>query len=204
MKIATFANKDGQAVSLYENGFLRLYERASGLWVKQKEQALSLSREMGLGEVRCRIREALEALGECKVFIAADVKGVPYAILEGLGFNIWKSEGPLLDQLDYVAQKEEEAIAAAKRPKPQPQPVGDLRDGYYRVNLTEMQNADSSVSSQQILIPFLEKTTFDKLEILCDHPPRWLGREFERLNLRFEAEALDAHGHEVRIMVYPK
>jgi Fe-only nitrogenase accessory protein AnfO len=205
MKIATYVNGSSEVVSFYETGSVRLYEQISGLWTKKKEFPLSMHSEMNLPEVRVKLRTVVNELEDCKIFIAADVKGVPYAILEGMGFNIWKSTGSVNEQLDFVAQKEQDAIDAANKPIPTPLAVGDIRDGFFQVNLQEILNSDPKLSSQQILIPFMEKTAFQKLEIICDHPPRWLSREFERLNLRFEAEALGGGcGHVVKINVFPK
>jgi Fe-only nitrogenase accessory protein AnfO len=205
MKIATYVNNSGEVVSFYEKGSVRLYDQISGLWTKKKEFPLEMHTEMNVPEVRVKLRMVVNELEDCKVFLAADVKGVPYAILEGMGFNIWKSSGSVNEQLDFVAQKEQDAIEAANKPKPTPLPVGDIRDGFFQINLQEILNSHPTLSSQQILIPFMEKTAFQKLEIICDHTPRWLAREFERLNLRFEAEALGGGcGHLVKITVFSK
>jgi Fe-only nitrogenase accessory protein AnfO len=204
MRIATYVNEYGEVVSFYRQGCVRLYENKMGIWSKIKELPLDLTPELSLPEVRIKLKSIVGQLDNCKVFLAGEVKGVPYAILEGMGFNIWKSEGSVSEQLDYVSGKENEAIEAAKKPKPEPMPVGDLRDGLYRINLTEVLSKDPNLSSKQILIPFMENTTFQKLEIFCDHPPRWLSTEFERLKMSAEAEALDKSGHELKITVCPR
>lgn len=204
MRIAAYVNRAGEAAGFYEEGLLRLYERQDGEWSIVGESPLRLRPDAPLGEVRARVREAASGIGPCGVFIASEVKGVPYAILEGMGYNIWKSEGKVEDQLGYVADREEQAIREKREKRPAPLPVGDLRDGNYRIDLMEVQANDSRFSTREILIPFLESATFNALEIICDHPPRWLGVEFERLKMRFEAQAMDRSGHEVKIMVYPR
>lgn len=204
MKIATFTDTDYNVVSFYKPGVLRLFEKRAGKWSEKKQVELQLDPDMNLPEVRVKLRSVASQIDDCKIFLAGEVKGVPYAILEGMGFNIWKSEGPVMDQLDFVAQKEKEAAEAAKNALPKPQVIGDIRDGYYRLNMIEAQASCPGASSQQILIPFMEQTVFSRLEVIFDHPPRWLGAELTRLKLKFEAEALDAHGHDMKVIISPK
>jgi Fe-only nitrogenase accessory protein AnfO len=203
MRIAAYVDEGGYAVGLYEPGSVLLYEKAAGAWRAIREVPLSLSVGMPLAEVRTRIHEAVARLEGCKVFIAAEVKGLSYTIFEGLGFAIWKVSGLAENRLEYLRLREEEELLAVQRRPPSPQPVGDEREGSYRIDLAEILNSDSRFSSKEILIPFLEKAVFQRLEILCDHPPRWLGQEFERLRLKYQVEALDPSGHEMRILVRP-
>ncbi len=206
MKIATFINQEGHVVNFYESGLVRLYNQAYGVWTKEKEFPLELNSDMGVAEVRVKLRNMVAQLEDCRVFLAGEVKGVPYAILEGMGFNIWKSSGPVFEQLDFVATKERDALEAAKRPKVEPVPVGDIRDGHYWINLQEVLNSEPLLTSKSVLLPFMENTTFQKLEIICEHAPRWFATEFERLHLRAEGDATGSCGcgHEIKITVYPK
>jgi Fe-only nitrogenase accessory protein AnfO len=178
-------------------------KKLRGYGLQKKTIALEMNEQMNIPEVRMNLKKAVAGLDDCKIFLSGEVKGVPYAILEGMGFNIWKSEGSVFEQLEYVAMKETEAAEESKKPKPAPVPVGDIRDGYYRINLVEVLDKHQQLTSKQVLIPFMEKTAFQKLEIFCDHPPRWFAKEFERLKLSAHAEALDSGGHELKITVVP-
>lgn len=89
------------------------------------------------------------------------------------------------------------------RPIPVPLPVGNNSDGYYKINLAEVLRNDLGLNSRQVLIPFMETTAFKKLEIFCDHLPRWFLWEIEHLNLRKESETLDASGYGIKIIVIP-
>jgi hypothetical protein len=102
-----------------------------------------------------------------------------------------------------VEREERAAMEAAKKPKPSPVPVGDVRDGHYRIDLVRVLASDFRLTSKQVLIPFMEKTAFQRLEILCDHPPRWLGGECERLKCHAESEPLVVDGLQWKITVYP-
>ena len=186
MRIATYVNDDDNVVSFYEKGSLVLFDKMDGKWEKTKIIPLDLTPEMKIPQLRLVFESLSPHLENCKTFLAGDVKGVPYAMLEGLGFNIWRSTGFVIDQLDYIVEKEEAAILAAKAAKPEPAIVGDIRDGFYRFDLADALNSDPDTTSKQLLLPFLEKTTFQRLELICEHPPRWFNSEFPRLKLRYE------------------
>ena len=66
---------------------------------------------------------------------------------------------------------------------------------------TEMQN-NANLTSKQILLPFIQKTSFNELEIICGHVPPWFEREFSRLNLRSEIEKINERN--VKVRVYSK
>ncbi|MDD2335566.1 MAG: Fe-only nitrogenase accessory protein AnfO [Geobacteraceae bacterium] len=87
---------------------------------------------------------------------------------------------------------------------PKPLPVGNIRDGHYRINLAEVLNNDPRLNSKQVLVPFMEETPFLKLEILCDHPPRWFSTELKNLNLMAEFETHDTSGRWLKLVIVPK
>ena len=86
---------------------------------------------------------------------------------------------------------------------PKPELVGDVNDGYYRINLADALDSGQNFNSRQILIPFLKEQSFRKLEIYCDHSPKWFSKEIESLNVRIVSEIRDISGHGVKITVSP-
>jgi len=82
--------------------------------------------------------------------------------------------------------------------------IGDPRQGEFWIDLKEALEHESGQTSRQILIPFLERGRFRKLEILCDHLPKWLTWELERLGMSAESEAIDVTGHGQRVTIYPR
>ena len=203
MKIAVYVNESGRVAGFCEKGTVRLYKKENGAWTQTAELPLAMHAGMGVADVRRALKTAAGYIDGCRIFIAGEVKGVPYSILEGLGYTIWKSSGPVEEQLEYVEREERAAMEAAKKPKPSPVSVGDVRDGYYRIDLAQVLASDSRLTSKRVLIPFMEKTAFQKLEIVCGHPPRWLGGECERLKCHADPEPLDAQGRQWKITVCP-
>jgi len=241
MKIAAYVNSHGAVAGYHEKGRICVYEQTVDSWIKLKEIILTMDLDLSLSEIKVRIKAAIAQLDDCEVFIVQEFRGLLHALLkEEFGFRTWKSEGALLEQLDYVARHDRELVSAqaalaavghscstseshsgcgggcsTRRPQwnsassehaqplPQPVPVGDSNDGYYKINLAEILKMDTSLNSKQVLVPFMSCVTFKKLEVLCDHPPRWFSNELGKLNLNVSSELPDSTGHGLKVMIVP-
>jgi Fe-only nitrogenase accessory protein AnfO len=87
---------------------------------------------------------------------------------------------------------------------PQPLPVGDVAFGQYQFNLAEVLQKNPTLNSREVLIPFLEKRAFQKLEIICDHLPRWFEMKADQLMLQTDYEEAAAVGHGMKVVVSVK
>lgn len=201
MKIAAYVDEEGKPASFYARGMVRIYRRRSGFWVNETGFPLELKRDMGLAEFQFTFMNMIARLEDCRLFIVDEIRGVPCAILDSMGFKLCRIEGPVLEQLELVAGKTLEEADDAENAGREPVLVGDPRDKFYRINLRQVLKSDASLNSRQVLIPFLEAGAFRKLEVLCDHTPRWLEKELERLNLRADTEDWEISG--VKITISP-
>lgn len=248
VKIAAYVDDSGAAVGFYEKGQVCLYEQVSGAWEITKKIPLEINIEMSLLEIKELFFSAMSQLEDCKVFIVREFKGLFHALLiEELGFHTWKSEGTMLEQLDnvvlqekeYVAELEKQALANADKPKvrvagsggcgggcspsrvaamggqdsgacesacevPLPVLTGDIADGCYSINLAAILEENPTLNSRQILMPALEETSFKKLEIICDHLPRWFNNELRNLKLTAGPEVPDETGKWLKVVVTRK
>ncbi|MBB5046031.1 Fe-only nitrogenase accessory protein AnfO [Rhodopseudomonas rhenobacensis] len=208
LRIAAFVDAAGELISFFEPGFVRLYERADGRWSCVSETSLALERDHGLAHLKSQLKGAIGGLAHCGVFIGQRLRGIHNVLLEDMGFHNWEGEGPVLAKLDEVAEREaaaaRAAAAAAKEAcgvcpsaaavdtaavviETAPVKVGD---GHFRLHLTAVLNSHPELNSRQLLIPFLNAGGFDRLDIVCDHQPRWLAQELDRLQLAAVAEPL--------------
>lgn len=204
MKIAAIINDAGQVVNSFERAQLCLYEQGPGGWTLKKQLGIELHEQMGLAEVKARLKHVCSQLEGCEVFLVNELHGLLHVLLQEMKFRIWKSAGGITEQMDLVAQKEAEAANFVPKPLPVPLPVGDSSDGHYRINLAEAMENDPSLNSRQILIPVLEKFAFQKLEIMCDHLPRWFPQECERRDfIKVSETPLDA-GHGLKVIIQPR
>jgi len=92
----------------------------------------------------------------------------------------------------------------ADHPIPKPLCIDNAGGGHYRIDLAKVLKDDPGLNSKDILIPFLEEAAFQKLEILCDHVPRWFDQTLVQLNLKAESQYSDAAGRQVKVIVVPR
>ncbi len=229
MEIAVYVDEDGKLASLYQAGRALLHTRDSnGQWQKIREAPLQMAGEMSIPVIKEALKQWVGQLGDCKVLLSAEVRGVLYSILqEEMGFHTWKSGGNLQEQLDNVERMEEamaiqqeqalqeekarQADESCKKKRqhsqgercddaavPEPEQIGE---GHYQIDLEAVLERDKALNSRNVLIPFMEKTLFQKLVIFCDHVPRWFSAKLEELGLGAEFE--DVEGG-LKVTVSPK
>lgn len=178
MNIAVFLDQQGFTAPLGQSGVVTLYTRDGAGWRISQRVPFTLSRQMGLGEIRNRTMSMLAALPDCRHFVARDIQGALLAWLDGMGMTLWQCEGRPEAFLDRLAEHISERITAAEpvvTPLPASliQPTGD--DGAFRLDLIAAlrDGGGSGHTSKRLLLPFLQQRHFQRLEILCDHLPRW-------------------------------
>lgn len=204
MEIAVFQDSSGKTQSFFQSGIIKVYSREMGEWNITKEIIFRIDDIASLKAVREDIRNMAEALGDCKIFVAREIKGIPYNVLDGMGFNTWELEGDPKEFLEFVLEKEEaeaESMAAAKA-SDKLSLIQEVENGNYFLDLKKIQENNFNLTSKGILLPFLNATNFYQLEITCGHIPPWFEAEFKRLNLKAKSEVISQN--EIRVTVYPK
>ena len=73
--------------------------------------------------IRDNVKTMSNSIDDCRVFVARDVKGIPYTVLDGMGFNIWKADGAPEDFLELVVKGEEEEKLNVLKPEIIPTPI---------------------------------------------------------------------------------
>lgn len=198
-EIAVYVDQDGQAASLYEPGMIVVYQRKQGQWSAARKKEFALNQSTNLQEMRLKMGEAVDFLGDCKVLAGLSIVGVPYFELEKNNFSIWEFEGWPLEFLDYVLAKEEEKTRdVAEAPEFNYAPV-EVTRGHYRVSIKEIQENNIGVTSKQVLLPFLRKGQFISLEVSGNHMPVWL--ETELLTGLWSMEVLSSTYKEFRVVI---
>lgn len=100
--------------------------------------------------------------------------------------------------------------AVGKRPAEAVRAVRSLTervaDGHHRIDLSAILSKYKSANSMDVLMPLMEgpllnEDGFGKLEILCDHLPRWFSGKLAELHLRAEIEDTPQG---VRATVFPQ
>jgi len=218
MKIAAYLDSKGLPVSLYQPGSLHVFEESGEgehhLWRPCSRHAFCIDACMLLDAVKAEVARLAGALGpDCRVLLSGEIRGLPYSVLqEEHGFHTWKSDGLLVQQLDFVrerelesqAQKKYELVLLNNQQIPAPMLTMGGAPGHYWIDLRAALEHPANPTSRNILIPFLAAERFIKLEILCGHLPKWMAWELERMDLSAETEDIDATGHGIRVTVYSR
>lgn len=201
--IAVYVGENGATTSFYEKGRIVVYRKKRGKWNVLREKDVILDQNMGMKELRGKMREVLFFLNGCQVFVGLSIVGVPYFELERSNFSVWEFEGKPVEFLDYILDKEEEARVpeAGHTHEPQLAPV-EISGGCYRISLKEIQENNTGVTSKQALLPFLRKGNYFSLEVICSHFPPWLEAEIISGNLDWQTEITGPN--EIRIILTRK
>lgn len=179
-EIAVHTSRKGETAAITEAGNIIVYRRQMGIWGIERQLTFALAQDKGIREMRSQMGDVLQFLGDCKIFVASSITGVPYYELERTGCSVWEFAGKPVEFLEYVIAKEEEAEQEQLTAKekavviPVPEPTGG---GNYRISIKAVQESDAGVTTKQILMPFLKRGGFYQLEIICNHVPPWLELE---------------------------
>lgn len=206
MKIAVYVDAEGEVARVSEPGVILLFERAAGTWGVRRTIRFGVGVEASLAALQASLTAAVAEFEDCRIFLSGDVRGVVNSLLQEAGIRTWQSHGPLFTQLETVARKEDERLvqdaAAARKERRRcrrrrhrldgaapgeaevrPLPVGPPEVGHYHLDLNAVLTSEPDLNSWDILIPFLTGTPFRRLDLVCDHVPRWLSRAVRALHM---------------------
>ncbi|SCM82779.1 Nitrogenase iron-iron accessory protein AnfO [uncultured Sporomusa sp.] len=175
-EIAVFVGDNGSTAALTEPGRVIVYQRQQGKWKPVREILFSLERSLGMPEVRRQLAAMLEALGNCRVFVARTVSGLLYKELEQAGFSIWEFAGQPSSFLEYILVQEEFTVRQPATLQAVIPASMETEPGCYQVSLKEIQQSGSGLTSKQVLQPLLNGN-FYCIEVVCSHIPPWLEAE---------------------------
>lgn len=192
-EIAVFSNKLGDVADLNENGVIKIFSKIENQWKVIRELSFKINSTKEKEDIRGDILNIMEVLGNCKIFIAREFSELAYVMLDSMGFSTWKMEGNPDKFLEYILEKEEqeaeeiklmESSVCESKQSIEPMPIGN--NDYYILNLKDLQEYNTGVSTKQALRPFLNKENFNELIVTCSHVPNWLESELVKLNLNIE------------------
>ncbi|MBE3588072.1 MAG: nitrogenase [Thermoanaerobacteraceae bacterium] len=218
--IAVCLDEQGETTSLDGRVTVAVFRRGDGGWYVLKQKDLLLSAAMGMQELRREMHRLIDFLAGCRILVGRSIGGVPYFELEKAQFSTWEITGKPADFLDHIFSREQappavpeeggtfpvsgERGGATGRPQEKgllPAPV-EITPGCYRISLKEIQKKTAGVTSKQVLLPFLRRGGFDRLEIICQHMPPWLEMELLAGNLDGHVQKND--NGEITITITPE
>jgi Fe-only nitrogenase accessory protein AnfO len=206
LKIAVLLDGAGKAAGLQEGGTIYVFERKNDVWSSDVKLDFLPAGFASMAELRSYIGSISRRLGDCKILAAKASNGFYRVVFEGFGVGLWAVTGipqQFISRLEafYVeppAPPETAAGQEAAAPSAFITPIPG-KTGYYRADLRKVMEHRAGVNSREVLLPFFRHTPFTRLELVCDHVPRWFERELPALKLRADAESA---GRIVNIHVY--
>lgn len=204
MKIAALLDESGRASSPQAGGTIYVYQREADNWVASRRTQFAAGEFTTMSDLRNHLTEVAEWLDDCKVLAGRAANGYYRVAFGSLGVALWAVRGRPEDFVEQIEQYYRRAAAlAAQEQQPEPsatiEPIPE-RAGHYRVDLRGVMGVAGAHSSRRVLLPFLQSASFSRLEITCDHVPRWFATELPQLDLGATEESQAGF---TRVHVYP-
>ncbi|AOY78128.1 Fe-only nitrogenase accessory protein AnfO [Clostridium formicaceticum] len=201
-EIAVFLDDSKHTSVLFESGWVNVYKKVGGEWRVVKTFSFSLDSTKGMAGVRRSLAELVRTLGDsCKIFVAKEITGLIYTVLDTEGFSLWELDGEPEMFLDTILEKEED-VAEGSGEEEILGPVETDKKGYYFIDLKTLQQSSTGITSKQALLFFLRNQSFYELKVICAHIPKWFEGEFQKLNLKANIDKKE--NGDYHILVYKK
>ena len=193
MKIAVVENNNQKTSSIFEPGFIAIYEEEGGEWRVLNRFENEVCNAKGIAAVRTAVADTIKQLGDVKIVVASEIPGIAFGTFQAAGFEIFLVENSVLDVLDSVKKEMLEVIEERKE-KPRKFDIMQFLEpgtskGDFSINIEEILLKNPELTSKKILIPYLKKGEFNRLDVICSHIPKWfitdlgvLGFEYETVN----------------------
>ena len=175
MKIAIFIDAQGAIAPLTAPGTVTLYHPQPDGWQVCRKLAFDLSAVTSLAEIRERTLSMLAQLPDCHHFVAHEIHGAQLAWLDGMGLTMWQFRGTPEQALAAIARQQptsEEPVVVLPEAFIRP----GTEEGEFYVDLIAALRCGGDQTSKRLLLPLLQREAFRRLELRCDHVPKWFSR----------------------------
>ncbi|AAM04626.1 Fe-only nitrogenase accessory protein AnfO [Methanosarcina acetivorans] len=190
MKIAVVEDNNQKTSSIFEPGFISVYEEDGGEWKILKRFENKVCDAKGISAVRVAVGDAVKQLDDVRILVASDIPGIAFGAFQAASLNIFLVEDRVLDILGSVKKG---MLEIAKKRQEEPSRFDIMQflkpgvnKGDFSLNLEEVMLINPDLSSKKILIPYLKDKGFNKLDILFSHIPKWFDTELAGFGLKYE------------------
>lgn len=188
MEIAVMLNQSGETTGFEFEGQVVVYEKSCTGWNIARSLPHSIQEITNAEDLRAQLHRLGDWLGDCKILVVSRIRGIQYLALENHQISLLQIPGKPDAFLDAVCecgqhQRVEDPVIPMEHTA-----IFEQRPGYYYADLRTIMGGKTSFNSKQLLIPFFRNETFNTLELLCEHIPRWFEKELPVLGLSFTTE----------------
>jgi len=196
-EIAVFLDEKNEISSFTEARCVNIFTKGEDSWKVKKEILLEHTNSgKGIKEVRAEYVNLSRQMEECKIIIVTKAFGIPYSVFYAEDFSVWELAGNPLNFLDEIIMKEKDE---EERDENQEEIAKKLGEGYYLIDLMELEILNPELSSKKAIIPYLEKEEVKKIEIHCCHVPPWIIKEKDKGKIELKIEEIKRNEYNVTI-----
>jgi len=203
--IAVLLKDNGETCSWLDKGTINLYKKENKEWIELDSIPFSINIYSNINILRESLSSLIERLNDCRIFIGKEVSGLLFSILDTNNFHIYELSGIPANFLDSILSSEEkfesDKLLLTKQSESIFLPSKVDTNGNYTINLKNLLPEDRSVTSKQILLPFLKNEKFKTLEVICDHIPKWFDRDLS--NMGYDFHITDDKTDVTIALIYP-
>jgi Fe-only nitrogenase accessory protein AnfO len=190
LRIAVVENDKQKTSSIFEPGFVTIYEENGEGWKVLNRFKNNVFNTKGIAAVRTAVAETLKHLDDVRILIASEVPGIAFGTFQAAGFEIFIVENNTSDVLDPVKKEMLELIEERKE-KPRGFDITQflkpgMNKGDFCLNMEEILLKNPELTSKKILIPYLKNEEFSTLDVICSHIPKWFYTELGVMGFEYE------------------
>ena len=185
MDIAVVLDENERTASFEKNTFIQVYSKTENGWISGAKVMVDVENEQDAYTFNESLAKLMDQIPKCKLLVVKSISNPYLTFFEEQLFHIWEMEGNPLDYLDYVYDSHSQEQRKKNLQKKLIAPIR-TEEGDYYINLQDIMNDNSPLTSKQVLIPFFQEKNFKKLIVDCDHYPRWFDSELPKTNFNVE------------------
>lgn len=205
MKVAALLDEDGRAATPQAGGTIHVFELTDQMWRNSRSIEFPAPDSSSMGQLRERIGEVCRWLDDCQILAARATNGYYRVTFASFNVALWPVRGTPEEFVDQLANFYVQAALHPTQPEtPDPDPLSIEpvagRMGHYSTDLCGAMGQPGAHTSKTLLLPFLAQASFQRLDVLCDHVPKWFERTLPELGLAAKIATRDDF---VRVHIYP-
>lgn len=195
--IAVFLEEKDIISSFEDAKYVKIFTKDNYLWKARKVILINrTSCSRGINEIRKEYQNLLEQIDDCKIVVVTKAFGIPYSVFYMEDFSVWELEGNPMDFLDEIIVSENEKEELDKQ---EVEIAKKIEEGYYFVDLQELELTNPEMTSKKAIIPYLQKEEVKKIEVSCCHVPPWLIAKKQKGEFTLEVNEVSRNNYKVII-----
>ncbi|WP_238948601.1 Fe-only nitrogenase accessory AnfO family protein [Clostridium sp. YIM B02569] len=177
-EIGVFLNEKDLISSFEEARYVKIFAKEKYLWKTKKTILINRAGgEKSINEIRQEYKNVINEMDDCKIIIVTKAFGIPYSVFYMGDFSVWELEGNPFDYFDEIIKNE---MVQEENENKEVEIAKKLGDGYFMIDLQELELINPEITSKKAIIPYLEKEDVKKIEVRCCHVPPWLVAKMDK------------------------